>query len=485
MPSKKLSINLEQRVYHYIRENQLIESSQKVLVAVSGGPDSVCLLHLLYRLRDELKIDLHVAHLNHQLRNEESEADARYVCELAKKLAIPVTIGKGEVTTYQHEHRLSLEEAAREVRYMFLSQTADSVEANITAVGHTLNDQVETILLHIIRGTGTRGLRGLQSSQSLTFSNKGLTVIRPLLEIKREETEEYCAQYNLQPRSDSSNLSLSMLRNRVRRELLPLLKNYNPGVFDSILRIKEISQDDLSLIESESLKAWRKVVKKNRNTYTFDKSGFRVLPASLQRQLLRMAIDKLIGTLKDIETRHIEEILRAMKIPAGRSINLPEGLVFSIEYDRYLLGRNNLELIPFPIIDREYEIKVPGKTEIPGWIITTNIESQAKLTSLAGSDDDGVLTAKMDMSKAGRRLALRPRRRGDYFQPLGMSESKKVGEFMLDAHIPRSWRDRIPIINSDQQIIWVAGYRIDERVKVTPETNHILMIRMTPTIRSL
>jgi len=232
------------------------------------------------------------------------------------------------------------------------------------AVGHNLNDQIETILLHIIRGTGTLGLRGLQAKQNMQFDGRRLAVIRPLLEVPREEIEEYCQFLKLQPRTDSSNLSLSLLRNRIRYELVPLLKSYNPGISESILRIGSIAQGDQSLLESLSLQTWPEIVRQDKTTLIYDKEGFSRLAISLKRQLLRMGFEKLLGTLKDIETRHIEEVVQQLSRPAGRQITLPGGLVFSIEYDRYLLSRNIREVIPYPELESEYQIKVPGKTEI-------------------------------------------------------------------------------------------------------------------------
>jgi tRNA(Ile)-lysidine synthase len=474
----KQNLDLKTRVREYILQNQLILPRKKVVVAVSGGPDSVCLLHILLQLREDLNINLHIAHLNHQLRGEESEADARYVLELAARLDLPASIEKRDIPGYQAEHRLSLEEAAREVRYGFLAGIAESVGADLVAVGHTQNDQVETILLHIIRGTGTRGLRGLQASQTLKFNSSKLQVIRPLLEIKREETEEYCRSLQIQPRLDSSNLSLSLLRNRVRRELLPLLKNYNQGISDALLRISSIARDDLAFLEAESLQTWKKVVRKQGNTLVFDKKGFNALSIALQRQLLRMAIDSLLGTLKDIETRHIEEILEALPKPAGRQISLPEGLVFSLEYNRYLLSLNPQELNPFPVLAGDYELKLPGVTDIAGWTIKTSIQSTEKISAGFNQEKTDNFFASFDKDSIGNNIVLRSRRRGDNFQPLGMTRFKKVGEFMLDARIPRSWRDSIPIICTPEKIIWIAGYRIDERVKVTPETKQILNIRL-------
>ena len=180
MGSNKQITPLEQRVLQYIRENGLIHTGEKILVAVSGGPDSVSLLHILYRLQSELNISLHIAHLNHQLRGQEAESDARYVADLGRKLKIPATIENRDVSGYQAESHLSLEEAAREVRYCFLAETAQSLGMDRVAVGHTRNDQAETVLLHILRGTGTRGLRGLQPDRTLQFTGRQLTVIRPL-----------------------------------------------------------------------------------------------------------------------------------------------------------------------------------------------------------------------------------------------------------------------------------------------------------------
>ncbi|MCK5577050.1 MAG: tRNA lysidine(34) synthetase TilS, partial [Dehalococcoidales bacterium] len=224
----KIPATLEQRVSYFVREQRLIPREQKLVVAVSGGPDSVCLLHVLVKLQKELDIKLHVAHLNHQLRGAESEADARYVADLAHRLDIPASIERRDVKAYQAQHRVSLEEAAREVRYTFLAQVAESVGAERAAVGHTIDDHVETILMHLIRGSGTRGLKGLQPLSRWQPSGVSLAVIRPLLWLSREETADYCRSHQLSPCLDASNLSLSSLRNRIRHQLLPQLQSYNP-----------------------------------------------------------------------------------------------------------------------------------------------------------------------------------------------------------------------------------------------------------------
>ncbi|MFC2012753.1 tRNA lysidine(34) synthetase TilS [Chloroflexota bacterium] len=463
---------METRVLRFIRDNRLITGRQKVVVAVSGGADSACLLHLLYGFRKELDIELHVAHLNHQLRGADAEADACYVVGLAQRLDIPVTVERGEVRAYRVRHRLSLEEAAREVRYTFLTQVAGSVGADMVAVGHTADDHVETILMHLVRGTGTRGLLGLQPTTCLQPAGHGITVIRPLLATSRRETADYCQQHQLEPRLDASNLSLSPLRNRIRRQLLPRLRGYNPQVDRALLRTARIAADEQAFLDGATAARWSEVVREYDDTLVLEKEGLLRLPVALQRSLLRMAMSKLLGNLKDIELRHIEEMMAILSRPAGRRIKLPGGLTFSIEYGRYLLGKEPAALSPFPVLEGEISLPVPGETRLSGWRIVADIVEQE-----AVEERDNSLIACFDMDKTGSELILRSRRRGDRFQPLGMSALKKLGEFMIDARIPQAWRDRIPIVGSPRHILWVVGWRIDDRAKVTGRTRRVLRLQ--------
>lgn len=463
---------LGQRVLDFIQENKLVSGQHCLLVAVSGGPDSVCLLHILVELREELGIRLHIAHLNHQLRGAESEADAQYVSDLAHRLDIPASIEQRDVKAYQAQQHISLEEAAREVRYTFLAQVAKSIGVNRVAVGHTADDHIETILMHLIRGTGTRGLRGLQPSSRWQSSGSSLTIIRPLLPVSRRETADYCHNHQLMPRIDASNLSLSPLRNRIRHQLLPLLESYNPRVAEALLRTARIAGDDLAFMDKETTRLWSKIAQKQGNTITLDKEGFLKLPPALKRYLLRRAIEDLLGNLKDIETRHIEEIMGALTKPAGKRLSLPGGLIFSIEYNRYLLGSDRAALSPYPILGGEFPLKLPGETALPAWRIEATIISREQMTE---KDED--FTAYFDRDKTGDKLLVRPRQPGDRFQPLGMNQPKKLGQFMIDAKIPSAWRQRIPLVCSPQHILWVVGWRIDERVKVTEETKQILRLK--------
>lgn len=463
---------LEHRVVRFMQQHNLVSLDSPLLLAVSGGSDSTCLLHVFSGLRHELDIELHIAHLDHQLRGAESKADAEYVTKLAFTLGVPATIESRDVKAYQKEKRISLEEAAREVRYSFLADVADGIGADCIVTGHTLDDQVETILMHIIRGTGIRGLVGLKPCSRWQLYGRNIKVVRPMLEVSRQETAQYCREKMLAPRLDKSNLSLSPLRNRIRQQLLPLLEGYNPGVAEALLRIANIADDEIALLDAEVARLWPEVVTQKKGMIILKKDSFSQLLQALKRHLLRAAIEKILGSLKDIETRHIEEIMAMLGKPAGRHIDLPSGLNFSIEYDRYLLGMANVNTCPYPVISNEYSIKIPGETALPGWLVETEImEPQA----IEKAEDNDFITF-FDLDIAGDGLKVRRRKQGDRFQPLGMSQLKKINEFMIDTKIPQGWRQRIPVVYSPGQILWLVGYRIDDRVKVTKETKKILRL---------
>jgi tRNA(Ile)-lysidine synthase len=466
---------LEQRVLNFIRQYRLIKEGSCLVVAVSGGPDSTCLLHLLVGLRQELGIELHVAHLDHRLRGRESEADAAYVAHLAERLGMPATIERRDAKAYQKEKRISLEEAAREVRYRFLADTAEAINTSYIATGHTLDDQVETILMHIIRGTGTRGLVGLKPLSQWQINGRKLNIIRPLLEVSRRQTAEYCRRYELMPRLDSSNLSLSSLRNRIRQQLVPLLESYNTDVTAALCRMATTATDEITFLDAEVARLWPDVASEQPGLVMLDRDVFHALPPALKRHLLRVVIENILGNLKDIETRHIEEIMDVLDKPAGKQISLPGGLIFYVEYDRYLLGVATVNTCPYPVIGGEYSINIPGQTELPGWRVEAEVigPSFGKGEGLLTND----FTACLDLGKTGKDLKVRRRKPGDRFQPLGMAETKKLNEFMIDARIPRSWRGRIPVVFSPRHIVWLVGYRIDDRAKVTEDTKQVLRLQ--------
>jgi tRNA(Ile)-lysidine synthase len=477
VPTGKI-ISPEQRVLAYVREKNLVPSGEKLVVAVSGGPDSVCLLHILSELKKELGIELHVAHLNHKLRGAESDADAEYVRGLARRLKIPATIASRDVRSYRAQHRLTLEEAAREVRYNFLAGVAGQVGPARAAVGHTADDHVETLLMHLIRGSGIRGLRGLLPVSRWQSPGHSLTIIRPLLELSRKDTINYCCGHHLKPHTDASNLSAEPFRNKVRWHLLPELRKYNPQIKEALLRLARTSTDDLDFIEAEARRRQDETIRIEKGSVIIAKESFLALPSALKHQLLRSSISSLLGNLKDIEASHIEDIVAALDKPAGKVIGLPFGLNFTIEYDRYVLSADALSPCPFPPLESEIALNTPGKTSINGWEIKATIAAASE--AQAPDKNTGDFAASFDAEKTGNQLTVRHRLPGDRFQPLGMEQPKKLNAFMIDVRIPQAWRRRIPIVCSGKQILWVVGWRIDERYRVRPDTINVLRLEFKP-----
>jgi tRNA(Ile)-lysidine synthase len=302
--------------------------------------------------------------------------------------------------------------------------------------------------------------------------DRELTIVRPLLAVRRDETANYCAAFSLKPRQDATNLSLMPLRNKIRLELLPLLKSYNSQVVEALQRTSKIAGDDIAYLENESNRLYRKLALREANAIILDKKALLKLSPGMQRYLLRLAIENIAGNLKDIEARHIEEIMQALHKPAGKQISLPYGLFFKIDYDRYLLAVEPAARSPFPPLDAAYSLKIPGETIIPGWRILTSVVKPA-----APINDTDNYTAFLDYNRVGNQLTVRARQRGDRFQPLGMPAMKKISQYMLDTKIAHDWRNRIPIVTSQDKIVWVAGYRIDDRVKVTSKTKKVLRLK--------
>jgi len=462
--------SLRQRVLDFIQGEGLIPGQETLLVGVSGGPDSVCLVHILYQLKEALGVSLHAAHLDHVLRGADSAADARYVSGLAQRLGIAATVEQRDVKAYRREHRLSLEQAAREVRYHFFGEVAESVGARRIALGHTQDDQVETILMHLVRGTGLAGLRGMQPISAWQKGKGSLLVVRPLLQVTRAETEEYCRAHHLEPRSDFSNFSPSFLRNRFRYELMPLLRGYNPSVGAALLRTARAAADDLSFLEAQVSQVWEQVVTEQPNGLLLNREALLSLHPSLRRHFLRRVLGQILGDLADIQSIHIEKMMEAVSKPAGKRLSLPRGLSFHVSYNTCLVTKGAYDICPLPPLEGEHRLKVPGETNLPGWKVRASIVPP-------GERAEG-FRACLDLDEAGTDLVVRSRRVGDRFQPLGMEEPKRLQDFMVDAKIPRSWRDRVPLVCSPKGILWVVGWRIAEGVRVKDTTKLILCLEL-------
>jgi tRNA(Ile)-lysidine synthase len=484
-------MSLLTKVRATLNAHQLVHRGDTLVVGVSGGPDSLALLHALRILAPELQLTLHVAHLNHRLRNGESDADEQFVLWLAREWALPVASASWDVREYADETGMSIEPAARELRYRFLLGVANQVQANAIAVAHNADDQVETILLHFLRGAGMTGLRGMAyKTQLLTNDERrttndalpvtdrndpsvGMDLIRPLLDVTRREIDEYCADNNLQPREDESNYDTAYLRNRLRHNVIPYLETINPN-FREVVRHSALSiSDDYAYIQQNVLGIFDRMTTAQDRAFVFDRKWFRALPVNLQRGVLREAIARL-RQLKNISYRHVENARRvAADKEAGAQVTLPQGLVLVVGYDDFTIGEH-LPVPDAPLLLHGQELVLPVGAEV--WLDDSDWGVRVRVTSdplpASGSrarPPADRWTAAFDADTLRGQLILRPRRAGERFAPLGMGGKRKsLHEYMIDQKIPRHVRDFIPILADDETILWVVGYRVSEAARPEP-----------------
>lgn len=482
-------MNIIDQVRATIDEHDLFDAGDTVVIGVSGGPDSLTLLHVLRRLRDELQIELHVAHLDHAIRPE-SSVDAEFVADLVAKRGLPVTVERQDVPAQAEAEGFAIEQAARRARYRFLARVAADVGARTVAVGHNADDQVETVLMHLIRGSGLAGLRGMQprSPYPLALGEHAardaadrLALVRPLLEVPRADIEAHVAEHALSPRFDRSNLDTTFFRNRLRHELIPELETYNPNIREVVRRTVRVIADEYDYLQAQRAADWQRVVTEGDDGFVFDLEAWRGLHPATQRGLLRRAIRWLRRELRDIDWVHIENAREvANDKPAGSEATLPVGLALFKGYDTFTVGEAR-PLPDWPLLHVErLRLDVRGRTLLPGtdWLVVAETVYRDALTPGQLLDDDP-WQAVMDAAAAGTELYLRTRNPGDRFQPFGMGgHTQTVADFMIGAKIPQHVRDALPlVVNADDEILWLPGWRLDERVRVTDATDRVITLR--------
>jgi tRNA(Ile)-lysidine synthase len=464
-------VNLEQKVGAFIKKFNLVEQGNLVLVGVSGGPDSVALLHILWKLKETLNISLHVAHLNHLLRGNEAEADARLVEQLARNLALPFTIEQFNVASFRQKTGLSIQEAARIGRFNFFERLAKEIKANRVALGHQTDDQAETILLNLIRGAGMSGLKGMLPARGI--------YIRPLLNVRRREISSYCRQNTLPYRIDTSNLKPAYTRNRIRLQLLPLLEQkYNPQIVPALIRLGQLSQEEDFYLEKQAQQVYKELLlETGKDSLKFTLSKWSSYPAPILRRVLRQAWRGLAQIEKNLSYQHIDKIMEMIENPLeGRILTLPLN-IRAIKKGAELTFWREEKKGPAGKVDYLYVLNIPGETLIP----EINCFIQAKIKPRPLIPDFKDLTAQeavFDFSRLNLPLFVRSRYKGDVFMPLGLKKIVKLKDFLIKQKIPRENRDKIPLVTNDKGIIWVGGVRSGELTKVTPQTDKCLYLKL-------
>ena len=475
--------SLEVGVREAIGRNRL--QSSRLLIAVSGGSDSIALLHCLFSLRQEMGLILQVAHFNHDHRGDEAEEDARFVAEVAQKLGLPAHVEQADPLAYQVEQKISsFEAAAREMRYAFLGRVSRQVGAVAVALGHTADDQAETVLMHIIRGSGLDGLAGMTelSSTVSTPNAPSVALFRPLLGASKAETLAYCAERSLSYREDTGNVDPRYTRNQVRRHIIPALEVFNPRVTQALIRLGNTAAREVDYLEIQLDTIWPSVAVVDGLSIHLDVAFLKSLHPAQVNRVLRRAYLILAGDTRRLEQRHVEAMAQLLAASAGKEITLPRGLKLRVGYGQLVLERDNYADCPYPALSGEHPLKLPNihasdpmPTYIPGWCISARRTAEPPPRP-TGSP----LSAYLDPDRLGTNPRVRGRRPGDRFRPSGMDASKKLQDFFVDQKVPRGWRDRIPLLESDAGIAWVVGYRVAEWARVSSLTQSALYLEFRP-----
>lgn len=466
-----------------IQKHGLLTPGQRLVLGVSGGADSLCSLDCLHRLGYKVV----VAHLDHQLRRG-AWREAERVLAVARDYQLPAVVERQDVKT-QAGHGRSIEEAARIARYDFLARVAREHKLDAIATGHTSDDQVETILMHLLRGAGPSGLAGMSPNTSLDgwvdlVGAQGLRLVRPLLETSREETQEYCRWAGLDPIEDPSNQSPSFFRNRIRLELLPILAGYNPSIKDVIHRMGKVMRAEAEFMSAAIEEVWPGAVRKaGPDALAIRRSRFNALAHALRRSIMREAVGRLLPGARDIGFDHIERgVAYVACAVAGQREVLPGGLEMLLAGDEVIIRRVGvLVALPgYPQLTsaRVRRMKVPGKLKLAqGW----SIESEfARVTldlrrEIEGSNANVIALE----SNLADELSVGPVGQGDRLRPFGMAGTSKISDILTDSHVPSITRPRWPIMRAHGVPIWVVGLRAAEETRLSSSRGDVIKIYLS------
>jgi len=455
-----------EKVKQTIIEHNLIQKGDCIVAGVSGGPDSVCLLHVLSRLREQLDISLHAVHVNHMIRGAAADEDQRFTEGFCAELDIPCHVFRFDIPALAREKGLTSEEAGREARYEAFFKVLHSVGARKIAVAQNLNDQAETVLLRLLRGTGTDGLAGIE------YLRDGV-IIRPLLDISREEIERYCDDMGLAPRIDLTNLEPLYARNRIRLELLPLLKEkYNANIVEGLGRLAGIAREDSDFIRLavDEVVARHAEIKPDAGQAVISRAVLAEQHPSVAKRVI-MQLFASIGLVQDITAAHLDQAMRLILMGGtSKAADFPDGYFMTISYGRVRFADGASR-------KRRADGLKPAELGIIKSVVSERDGIPLKFDTeyIKCFDHDSILASNA-------RLELRTRRGGDLFSPLGMKGTKKLKEFFIDEKIPSDEREKIPLVCAGNDVVWIVGFRMSEKYKVTPETKRVLILEYRPPV---
>lgn len=451
----------------------MLASGDLVVVGVSGGMDSVALLHLLHRFSHRFDLRLHVAHLNHQFRGAEAARDADFTRQLAEKYQLPCTIESVDVPALIRTQKLSPQDAARSARYRFFYDLAARLGAQKIATAHHADDQAETVLAGLIRGVGLHGLGGIQP-----VSND--MIIRPLLTTTRAQIEQFVEAEQLAYVTDSSNLSRKYVRNAIRLDLIPMLRErFSSAILRRLAAYAQMFQEDAFFIDKMAQAHYHKLCQRDGTAIAIDVAQFSALPATLRRAIIVQAFHDVTGAAHALNMRHVRAVMALFEHAApGQRYCLPSGVIaIRQEQCGLLQSRDQVAHSVENTAVNPVSLVVPGMTTFGEWLIETTIEEAASQPLPDQQPEDDAAQA-MDYNRLHVPIIVRFREPGDWFCPLGMAGKKRLKKFFIDRKVPQHTRHIIPLLVDQSGIIWVAGYAIDDRVKVTTQTTRVLRCRI-------
>ena len=459
-----MSNDIKKRFLKFIKEKNIVESGDKILVGLSGGPDSVCMLNLLCSIRDEEKIEVAAAHINHMLRGEEADKDEEYSKRLCESLGVRFFSKRIDINKYALETGKSSELAGREARYDFFNEIINKINFNKIATAHNANDQAETILMRIMRGTGLEGLGGIPVEREGKY-------IRPILFMKREEVEQYCKENNLNPHIDATNLERIYSRNKVRLDILPYMKNnFNPNIVETINRMALLLQDDNEFIEGEVNKAYKDNCFEKENGIVISKNLFNIHSAIVTR-VIRKALFIINKSNYDMEMKNIEDIIELSNLGTNKRVDLPKDIYAENVYGDIIIRKKEYiknKLSNELILNKEDILH--NEVIFDEYIINFDLVNNKDI-----KQENDELIKKFDYDKI-KNVTIRYRKDGDRITPLGMKGSKKLKDIFIDMKIPKEKRDEIPLIQFNDDISWIVGIKMSDKFKITKETKHILKV---------
>ena len=447
---------MKKKVLEFIRKNKLVKKGNSVVLGVSGGADSICMLKLLSDLQKRLGISLYVLHINHMIRGEEADQDAAFVKKICTKFKVPHRVINVDVPALAEREGLSEEEAGRYVRYDEFSKYAYEVGATKIAVAHNSNDNAETVLMNLARGTGIKGLGGIPPKREMEDANGNVVeVIRPILCLSRKEIEDYLKENEIEYRNDSTNDSTDYTRNKIRLEIMPLLENINDNAMQNITNASNELADTSDYIEKDVDEAYEEFVTEEDGKLFLSDESFAIDPIVLTG-VIRKMIENIAGKLKDITRIHVGDVVSLSEKQVGKKIDLPYSIVAEREYEGISMFSES----------NETESETKSKE-----VIISFEEDDFDRTSI----EELKYTKWLDYDKIDD-VVVRTRQKGDYIVIDGDGATKKLKKYFIDEKIPRRERDEVPLVADGNRILWVVGYRISEDVKVTPDTKKVVKL---------